>query len=202
MISAVNAFKAKLGVWTSHLGNRRLHHFPNLEKMSQAIEDKEAFHPEPFCSHLDKVANKFSWRFGELHVMEDIAAFISNPFQPIDIEHVADTFQEVFTLPSGVDMEMIDLQNEIELKCRSKESGFWGLVSREKFPLLTACALKVSAYFGSTYLCEMAFSQMKIIKSKYRSRLTDRHLTDCLRLAVYEPDYKALTDSVQSQPSH
>ncbi|KAK1886934.1 Protein FAM200A [Dissostichus eleginoides] len=131
MISAVNAFKAKLGVWTSHLGNRTLHHFPNLEKMSQAIEDKEAYHPE-----------------------------------------------------------------------QSKESGFWGLVSREKFPLLTACALKVSAYFGSTYLCKMAFSQMKIIKSKYRSRLTDRHLTDCLRLAVcsYEPDYKALTDSVQ--PSH
>ncbi|KAI9532987.1 hypothetical protein NQZ68_027459 [Dissostichus eleginoides] len=108
MISAVNAFKAKLGVWISHLGNRRLHHFPNLEKMSQAIEDKEAFHPEQFCSHLDKVANEFSR------------------------------------------------------------------------------------------------SLMKIIKSKYRSHLTDRHLTDCLRLAVcsYEPDYKALTDSVQSQPSH
>ncbi|KAK1881256.1 Lysine-specific demethylase 4A [Dissostichus eleginoides] len=47
-----------------------------------------------------------------------------------------------------------------------------------------------------------ALKKMKVIKSKYRSRLTDRHLTDCLRLAVcsYEPDYKALTGSVQ--PSH
>ncbi len=85
-----------------------------------------------------------------------------------------------------------------------KGQWLWGLVNREKFPLLTACALKVSAYFGSTYLCEMAFSQMKIIKSKYRSRLTDRHLTDCLKLAVssYEPDFRGLTDSIQSQPSH
>ena len=81
-------------------------------------------------------------------------------------------------------MEMVDLQNDIELKSRSRDSDFWGLVSKEKYPLLTACALRVNAYFGSTYLCEMAFSQMKIIKSKYRSRLTDRHLTDCLRLAV------------------
>jgi hypothetical protein len=101
-------------------------------------------------------------------------------------------------------MEMVDLQNDIVLKNRSRDSDFWGLVSKEQYPLLTACALSVSAYFGSTYLCEMAFSQMKIIKSKYRSRLTDRHLTDCLRLAVcsYEPDFKALTDSIQSQPSH
>ena len=95
-------------------------------------------------------------------------------------------------------MEIIDLQNDIELKGRPRDSDFWGLVWREKFHLLTTCILKVSAYFGSTYLCEMAFSQMKIIKSKYR---TDRHLTDCLRLAVccYEPNNKEL---IQSQPSH
>lgn len=95
------------------------------------------------------------------------------------------------------------MQNDIELKGRPRDSDFWGLVWREKFHLLTTCILKVSPYFGSTYLCEMAFSQkiMKIIKSKYR---TDRYLTDCLRLAVCssEPNYKELTDSIQSQPSH
>lgn len=141
---------------------------------------------------------------GELDIMEDIAAFVSNPFLHIDTEEVAAKFQKAFALPGGVDMEMLDLQNDIELKARSRDSDFWGQVSREKFPLLSAYALKVSAYFGSTYFCEMAFSQMKITKSKYRSRLTDRHLTDCLRLAVsaYEPNYKALTDSVQSHPSH
>ena len=142
--------------------------------------------------------------FVELDVMEVIVAFLSNPFLHIDIEQVADRLQQVFALPSGVDMEMVDLQNVKVLKNRSRDRHFWGLVSKEKYPLLTACALIVSAYFGSTHLCEMAFSQMKIIKSKYRSHLTDRHLTDCLRLAVcsYEPDFKALTDSIQSQPSH
>lgn len=131
--------------------------------MSQAIGDKDAFHPEQYCVHLDDVAAEFSRRFGELDVMEDVATFILNPFLTIDVEQVAAKFQQVFALPNGVDMEMVELQNDIELKVRSGDSNFWGIVSREKFPLLTSCALRVSAYFGSTYLCEMAFSQMKII---------------------------------------
>lgn len=146
MISAVNTFKAKLCVWTAHLITRKLTHFPNLDKMAQVIKDKD-FHPEQYCTHLDKVAAEFSRRFGELDVMEDIAAFVSNPFQPTDIGQVAAKFDQVFALQSGVDMEIIDLQNDIELKSRSRDSDFWGLVSREKFPLLTTCALKVSAYF-------------------------------------------------------
>ena len=135
--------------------------------MSQAIKNKDAFHPDQYCAHLDKVAAEFSRRFGELDIMEDITTFVSNPFQSTDVEKVSAKFEQVFGLQSGVDMDIIDLQNDIELKSRSRDSDFWGLVSREKFPLLTACALKVNAYFGSTYLCEMAFSQMKIIKSKY-----------------------------------
>ena len=70
--------------------------------------------------------------------MEDIAAFISNPFLPIDIEQVT---AKVFALPSGADMEMVDLKNDIELKVRSRDSDFRRLVSREKFPHFTARAL-------------------------------------------------------------
>jgi len=141
---------------------------------------------------------------GELDVMEDVPAFVLNPFLTIDVEQVAAKFQQVFALTSGVDMEMVYLQNDIELRLRSEGSNFWGTVSREKLPLLTSCKLRLSAYFGSTYLCEMAFSQIKIIKSKYRSCLTDKHLTDCLRQAVssFEPNYKALTDSISISHSH
>jgi len=65
--------------------------------------------------------------------MDNIAAFVSNPFVPIDREQVADKFDHVFALPSGVDMEIIDLQNDIELKARSRGSDFWELVSIETF---------------------------------------------------------------------
>lgn len=204
MISAVNAFKAKVGVWAFQLKNGSLVHFPNLEKMSQNMRNKDAFLPQEFCSQLEKLASEFNRRFQELNDIQEVVVFISNPFLPIETEEVSTEFQQVFDLPIGVDMEIIELQNDIELKARSRDSDFWGLVNTEKFPLLSSCARKVKAYFGSTYLCEMAFSQMKIIKSKNRSCLTNRHLTDCVRLAVsnYEPDYRALADSVQSQPSH
>eukprot|EP00064_Thunnus_orientalis_P009057 superscaffoldBa00001125_g9080 len=101
MIRAVKVFKAKLGVWTTHLKNRMLTHFPNLEKMSQAIKEKDAFHPEQYCAHLDKVATEFSRRFEELDLMEDIAIFVSNLFLPIDIEQIPAECQPVFALQSG-----------------------------------------------------------------------------------------------------
>jgi len=44
--------------------------------------------------------------------MDNIAAFVSNPFMPIDREQVADTFHHVFALPSGVDVEIVHLQND------------------------------------------------------------------------------------------
>ena len=84
MISAVNAFKAKLTVWTTHLKNGRLTHFANLEKMAQAIHHMDAFQPEQSCVHLDKLAGEFYRCFGEFDVMEDIAPVVSRPHTLID----------------------------------------------------------------------------------------------------------------------
>ncbi|KAJ8400920.1 hypothetical protein AAFF_G00392740 [Aldrovandia affinis] len=68
------------------------------------------------------------------------------------------------------------------------------------------CSQTISepALFGSTYLCESAFSHMKIIKSKYRSTMTDDHLVACLRLVTscYNPDYEKLASFSQCQRSH
>jgi len=47
-----------------------------------------------------------------LDVIDNIAAFVSNPFMPIDIEQVADELHLVFALPSGVDIEIVDFQND------------------------------------------------------------------------------------------
>lgn len=62
---------------------------------------------EQYCAHLDKVETVL-----DLDIMEDIAAFVSNPFFPIDIEQIAAKFKQVFALPSGADMEIVDMQND------------------------------------------------------------------------------------------
>lgn len=66
-----------------------------------------------------------------------IAVFVSNALLATDAEQVATKFQRVFALPHGVAKEMGNLQNDIELKAKWRDSGFWRLASREKFPLLT-----------------------------------------------------------------
>ena len=50
-------------------------------------------------------------------------------------------------------------------------------------------ALRLAAFFESNYLCEEALSRMKIIKSRYRSHLTDKRCKYCQHLCLsnYEP---------------
>ena len=64
--------------------------------------------------------------------------------------------------------------------------------------------MKISTLFGSMYLCEQTFSHMKLLKSLMRSRLTDEHLHQCLRLAVtrMELDIQLLTSQMQAHSSH
>ncbi|MBN3319165.1 GT2D2 protein, partial [Atractosteus spatula] len=58
-------------------------------------------------------------------------------------------------LQGKVDMEIIDLQNDLEMKARLRDKDFWGLVSSERYPLLSSYAPKAKAFFGSKNLCEM-----------------------------------------------
>uniref|UniRef100_A0A8P4G8E9 SPIN-DOC-like zinc-finger domain-containing protein n=1 Tax=Dicentrarchus labrax TaxID=13489 RepID=A0A8P4G8E9_DICLA len=65
-------------------------------------------------------------------------------------------------------------------------------------------SIAVLTMFGSTYSCEQSFSHLKNIKSNLRSRLTDESLNACMKLNLtkYQPDYKAISKSMQHQKSH
>ncbi|KAJ8349020.1 hypothetical protein SKAU_G00276090 [Synaphobranchus kaupii] len=151
MLSSVNSFKVKIGIWKSQLQNRRLAHFSNLEKMLQRVSDQEAFQPERYGVQLDKLADDFDSRFKELDKMASIISFICNPFSPINVEQVAEQFEEVFSLPAGVDMEIVDLQNDIALKARlcplsSRRDGTAGW--REG---VSECEGQVEVYYQQTW---------------------------------------------------
>ena len=77
------------------------------------------------------------------------------------------------TLPCSQRRSQMEL---IELQCCAplKESFYQSLPPQ--YPMLTAFAGKILCMFGTTYLCEQAFSVMNINKSKVRNRLTHGHL--------------------------
>ena len=55
-------------------------------------------------------------------------------------------------------------------------------------------ALQVLVKFGTTYVCEAAFSSMVFIKNDYRSRMTAINLENCMVccLTSYTPRYRKL----------
>ena len=55
-------------------------------------------------------------------------------------------------------------------------------------------AQKMLVLFGSAYTCEQTFSVMRLIKPKYRSSVTDDHLSAVLRISTsdIQPDFDTL----------
>lgn len=97
--------------------------------------------------------------------------------------------------PSHLQLELCDLQADIFLQ-RRKEKGanFFKLLAKERFTNLQDFSLKITSMFGSTYLCESAFSGLKFTKNLNRSHLTDSSLLHLLRLSTIglEVDIRSL----------
>lgn len=131
-------------------------------------------------------------------------SLISNPFIQVDIS-IGEQLSAAFNLDAGdVEMEILTFQSDIHLKAHQGSPNLWWLEDPEKYKCVCTAAMKVACLFDSTYLCESAFSDMNFIKNKYRTRLTDAHLEDSIRVAVssYTPDYSALGNSMHCQTSH
>uniref|UniRef100_A0A8C9YYR3 SPIN-DOC-like zinc-finger domain-containing protein n=1 Tax=Sander lucioperca TaxID=283035 RepID=A0A8C9YYR3_SANLU len=186
MISALNAFKAKMNIFSVDLQRKKVLHFPSVESV---LKDN-ASASETF----DKVAEKYC------EVINRLGQEFENRFSCF-----AEQLNATFNLDAGqVEIEIVTLQNDLHLKAYQAAPNFWCLVDTEKYSGVCTAAMKVASLFGSTYLCESAFSDMNFIKNKHRTRLTDAHLKDSLTVAVssYTPDYNTLVNSMQCQSSH
>uniref|UniRef100_A0A672IJ75 HAT C-terminal dimerisation domain-containing protein n=1 Tax=Salarias fasciatus TaxID=181472 RepID=A0A672IJ75_SALFA len=199
MMNDVAAFESKLSLFEHQIEAGNFTHFPVLSQMSQP----GSFSPTPFCAYLTELKQEFSSRFTDIKSLKPVLAFTENPFAC----NVQETSAVVTPEPFGVERavfekQLIELQHNNILKQRHKEESintFWiSYVPKNTYPALTQCAEKILTCFGSTYVCESAFSVMGIIKSKQRSCLTDRHLADCLRAATTEqqPDLKTLVKRI------
>lgn len=159
---------------------------------------------EKYYEEIKKLHSEFERRFVEFTRLEPIVTFMSYPFGNVDVEEITKNINYMFPL-SLEENEVLLLQNDIILKARSSEpkNNFWSLMDEVKYPNLKQVAFHLTSFFGSTYLCESAFSTMKIIKTKYRSRLTDDHLESSTRLAVsnYIPRYSRFVHSMQPKSS-
>lgn len=101
-------------------------------------------------------------------------------------------------------MQLTDLQENVALKeqCAVCDpTTFWlQTVPETEFPGLKKVAVHTLTMFGSTYSCESGFSTVNIIKSQYRSRMSNEHLHACLRIALspFLPKFKTLAGKAKA----
>lgn len=209
MMSSIAAFQSQTASMIVDIEKKKFQQFVNIKDHMEKHPTYN-FIPDKYTAEIKAVVSDFEIRFSDFKKIEKLVEFISYPFNNSidhsDIYEMAKKFADTFQMDHMIfQNEIITLRCDIFLKARSSSGlDFWALVSNEKYPNLKKCVEQLHSCFGSTYLCESAFSYLKQTKSKHRSRLTDAHTLDSLRLAIsnYKPDFANLAEDAQTQCSH
>ncbi|XP_077968860.1 general transcription factor II-I repeat domain-containing protein 2A-like [Styela clava] len=187
MHSLVKSFITKLQFLSRQLQNNNLAHFPTLNTATTSANDFQKY-----STMLDALHAEFLRRFEDFRLIENKMSMVSSPFT-----------SNVENIPSDAQLELIDLQCDTLLQEKFKSSeilDFYSSLNKKSFPNIRRHAQKMLVLFGSTYICEQTFSVMNFTKSKFRSSLTDEHLSDLLRISTsaIEPDIQGLVKAQQS----
>ncbi|XP_014778748.1 zinc finger BED domain-containing protein 5 [Octopus bimaculoides] len=120
-------------------------------------------HLKQIITHLTGLKTELIRYFSDIDEKREAWKFIRNPFQ-CEVTDILDEVQEEFlelkfNSPAKEDFKELDLEM------------FW-IKYLPVYPLISHQVLRILAMFGSTYLCEAAFSTLVAVKTKYRNRLT------------------------------
>ncbi|KAL2092913.1 hypothetical protein ACEWY4_012711 [Coilia grayii] len=129
-----------------------------------------------YTTALDDLHTEFNRRFSDFGKIEKEMELVASPFN-------FDSAQA----PPEAQLELIDMQCDPALKEKFTSSSlhkFYGALNENQFPNMRKHAQRMLVLFGSTYVCEQTFSVMNYNKSRYRSRLTDKHLSSVLRIST------------------
>ena len=169
MINAVNAFKAKMNIFSAQVEKKKMLHFSSVQAVlkdnvsaSSALDEVVT----KYSQVINRFGQEFEDRFCDFEKLEPCVSFVTNPFMYVDVTSTAEQLSDLFSLSAiDVEMEILTLQNDINLKAHHSAPNFWCLVDKEKYSGVCTAAMKIASFFGSTYLCESAFSNMNFIKN-------------------------------------
>ena len=157
----VRAFMAKLDLWKCRIQQGNTASFSYLDSaLTHGTLDSEL--KELIITHLTNLKTEFIRYFPDIDEKREAWKFIRSPFQC-----------EVGDVSSEVQDEFLELKFNSTAKDDFKELdlGMFWVKYLSVYPLISHQALRILTMFGSTYLCEAAFSTLVVVKTKYRNRL-------------------------------
>uniref|UniRef100_A0A3B3DZF4 SPIN-DOC-like zinc-finger domain-containing protein n=1 Tax=Oryzias melastigma TaxID=30732 RepID=A0A3B3DZF4_ORYME len=185
LYSHIKAFETKLQLFQKHLLQTppNAAHFPLLqEAMTSLPQNSAAAQMRKYAADVASLAGEFQQLLQEFAAIEKEITLFSSPFsvRPDDA-------------PDHLQMELIELQCDVECRSRHQQLplvDFYRRLDLSRFRQMRTFAMRMLSLFGSTYLCEKTFSVLNFNKNCVRTRLSDSHLRDILRIktTVFEPD--------------
>lgn len=193
----IRAFMRKLVLWKNNTEQRKFDFFPALDTFINENQLQPSSNLiKAISDHLNSLKCDFEHYFLQEMTNLEKMNWVINPFQ---------TACPKTGLSTNADEELIDLSEDTYLKStinRQRLTQFW-LSLRATHPHIYAEAVKVLLPFTTSYLCEVGFSAMTSIKTKYRNKLD---LSNSLRLKIsrIKVDVEAviLKNRKQAHPSH
>lgn len=180
MYENITVFMDQLQLWQHSIQCADLKDFPTLNSRKIFVSSQQY---DNYTQTIHELHLDFSERFHDFDRIKVFLEILSSLF----------TF-EIRNAPTMFQLELIELQSNERLKYDFENKTiieFFHSLDARRFKNLRNFAMKCFSMFGSTYVCESAFSIMNLNKSKLRSQLTDAHLLNNIRIATsnIEPNF-------------
>lgn len=188
----LNGFKKKLELWQTVLQQGSLEMFHRTSQIK--IENKQVI-LDLAQEHLTLLQQKFEHYFHTINTEQ--YNWIRNPFAR-DAENFVDA------LSLQIREEFAELRTDGTLKLKFNEvplDVFW-IACKNEYPKISDRAISVLLPFSTTYLCELSFSTLVLIKNDKRSCLKGLDQELRVSLSNIEPNIKYLCSMKQAQVSH
>lgn len=142
---SVKAFTTKLKLWKTQLSTKNFSLFTACRSF---VEEGTSFSCEEYASAIENLQQEFDERFADFKVHRDTFQLFADPF-----------LADVESVPNVLQMELIDLQCNSELKTKFREAqgkaDMTGQFLREllpSFPELSKVFSRVMCLFGNMYV--------------------------------------------------
>ncbi|OCT83876.1 general transcription factor II-I repeat domain-containing protein 2 [Xenopus laevis] len=171
----ISVFSNKLMLLKLNLISNDLTYFESCNELYREYEECDIFLDfSKFVEQIEVLIENFNLRFQDFSKINSSFKLYNNPLTT-----------DIISEKMEYHMELCDLQADLFFATR-EELGvpFFRLLPKEKYRNLRDLALRMTSMFGSTYICEKAFSELSRLKSNYRNSISHRTLQEILHLSI------------------